>query len=409
MTNDTRSSEEIEREIERERAGLKDSIHDLQDRLSFDGMFQQVGDQLREHGGEFGRSIAKSARDNPVALALTGAGLAWLMFGNNRRSDRREDRYPDDRYRAPAGAPGHLAHRGDQMHARSSTGVPDDAARRGTFYEGPKTPATGRPRSQPSWARAWERDELEGHSSGGTSGVRSSVADAAGTARDKVVSGSSSAAGAVSSAAGSMRDTASDTASSASDSASHVARNVRDSAGNMWSSASQHASAVQQRLREGTENLSEEARDRIAAARARAIDARDEAGRRLSRGADQATDFYDEHPLVVGALAFAVGAAFAGALPRTRVEDNYVGSYSDDLYDEAERIYAEEVEKARKVVKAGVDEAKTVASDLEGDARDAAKSAADKAKSAAEQVADATKEEAQDERLGDVKDDAKKN
>lgn len=409
MTNNTRTPEEIAREIERERAGLKDSIHDLQDRLSFDGMFRQVGDQFREHGGEFGRSIARSARDNPVALALTGAGLAWLMLGNNGSGSRREDRHDDDRYLRPRGSSDHQRSTDwgeDHIHAGGD--VPDYAARRGASYEGPKRPAAGGAHSQPTWARAWDRDELEGRSSGTTSEVTSTVADAADTARDKVASRSPSAAGAVSSAAGSVRDTASDAAATASEGAGSAARSVRDTAGNIWSSASRHADAVRQRLREGTEDLSEEARDRIAAARARAMDARDAAGRRVSRGADQAADFYDEHPLVVGALAFAVGSAFAGALPRTRVEDDYVGSYSDDLYDEAERIYAEEIEKARKVVKAGVDEAKTVASDLEGEVEDAARSAADTAKSAAGQVAEAAKEKAQDEHLGDVKDDAKK-
>ncbi|MFX0544446.1 hypothetical protein ACEWPL_002745 [Roseovarius sp. S1116L3] len=407
MTSNAKSSDEIEREIERERAGLKDSINDLQDRFSLDGAFQQLGDQFREHGGEFGRSVARSARENPVALALTGAGLAWLMFGNNRKSERRDDDYDYDRRRDEARYRGRsLSHDRDVDHGD----VPDYAARRGASYSGPKTGAARSMRAQPAWARDWDRHELGdmrhsggSHSGGATDAVRGAASDA----QDKVSAGSSAAAGAVSSAASSVRDSASDAAHSVSDTASDAAQGVRDRAGNLWSSASQRASAVQRRLTEGTENLSAEARDRIAAARARALDASEEARRRVSHGADKAADFYDEHPLVAGAIAFAVGAAIAGALPRTRVEDDYVGSYSDDLYDEAERIYAEEVEKAQKVVKAGVDEAKNVASDLEGDVKDAANTAADKAKSAASQVAGAAKDKAEQENLGDVKDDIK--
>ncbi|SEL36962.1 Protein of unknown function [Roseovarius nanhaiticus] len=415
MTNDSRTPEEIEREIERERDGLKDSIEGLQDRFSLDGVFQQLGDQFREHGGEFGRSVARSARENPVALAVTGAGLAWLMFGGNRSSDRRDDRDRDRDYRTRDARPPATFVRDrewdtDHGHARHfDDSAPDRAARRGAGYAGPKTVTGGRHPSAPSWARDWDEGERRGTASGHSSdGLGAKARSAAEDARDKVASGSSSAAGAVSSAADSVRDSAGNAAETVSDSASSAAQRVRDSAGNVWSSASDHANAVQRRLTEGTENLSQEARERIAAARARALDARDEAGRRLNRGADQAADFYDDHPLVVGAVAFAVGAAIAGALPRTRTEDEYIGGYSDDLYEEAERIYAEEVEKAQKVVQAGVDEAKTVASDLEGDVKDAAATAADKAKSAANKVADAATEKAKHENLGDIKDDAKR-
>ncbi|MEI4261385.1 DUF3618 domain-containing protein [Roseovarius sp. D0-M9] len=391
MTNNSKSPEEIEREIERERAGLKESIHDLQGRFSLDGAFQQLGDQFREHGGEFGRSVAKSARDNPMALALTGAGLAWLIFGNNQKSDRRDDYGRDDRYLPP---------RQQARHLDGGEDVPANAARRGASYSGPKSAARRPAVAEPSWARDWDQEEYtrtgtaaSGHTSdkGGSDkgGMGARLGEAAGDARHSVASGASSAARGV------------------SDTASSAAQGVRDSAGNIWNSASEHAEAVQRRLYESTEHLSHEARERIAAARARAMDARDEAAVRLRKGGDQAADFYGQHPLVVGALTFAVGAAVAGALPRTRAEDKYVGSYSDDLYDEAERIYSEEVEKAQKVVKAGVDEAKTVASDMQSDAEAAADKATEKAKSAADQVATAAKKKAEDEHLGDVKRDVK--
>ncbi|WP_113913416.1 DUF3618 domain-containing protein [Roseovarius dicentrarchi] len=401
MTNDTKSPDEIEREIERERAGLKDSIEGLQDRFSFDGVVQQVGDQFREHGGDFGRSVAQSARDNPVALALTGVGLAWLIFGNKRSANDRDDRHT-----------GRRDHHGTVPRTHVADDVPEYAARRGASYSGPKTEArwqTRRPSAaaQPTWARDWERDELgHGRSTSGTSlGDRASHAssaarDAAEDAAGAVASGASSVAASVSSGAASVRDSASDAARSVGDTAHDAAHGIRDTAGNIWSSASHRAEALQRRLAEGTEHLSDEARDRIAAARAKAIDARDAASRRISRGTDQVADFYDEHPLVMGALAFAIGAATAGALPRTRLEDDYVGAYSDDLYDEAERIYNEEVRKAREVVKAGVDEARNVASDLQDDVEAAADSAVDKAKSAADRVKTAAKESADKQNLG---------
>ena len=77
MTNETRSPKEIERDIERERAGLTNTLSDLQDRFSIESLARQVSDQVREHGGDIGRSVSDAVKRNPLALALTGAGLAF--------------------------------------------------------------------------------------------------------------------------------------------------------------------------------------------------------------------------------------------------------------------------------------------------------------------------------------------
>ena len=84
MTDDTRTPEEIEREIEKRRAALSSNIDALQDRFSIDTVVRQIGDQFREHGGDMGRSISEQVKANPIPLALTGIGLAWLMMGDGR-------------------------------------------------------------------------------------------------------------------------------------------------------------------------------------------------------------------------------------------------------------------------------------------------------------------------------------
>jgi len=135
------------------------------------------------------------------------------------------------------------------------------------------------------------------------------------------------------------------------------------------------------RLSEGTESMTEEARERIMAARERAILASEDAGRGMRRGAARAGDFFDEHPIVVGALAVAVGAAIAGTLPRSRYEDEHFGAESDRLYDEAERIFQEERAKAGRVAGAALDEARTVGEEVRADADDAAREMKDRADS----------------------------
>lgn len=378
MTNDNRSPSEIEQEIERERAELKRSMEEIQNRLSVDGMVRQVGDQLREHGGDFSRSVAQSARDNPLALAVTGVGLAWLIFGNGQsaRDDDSDDQdFDNDR-------PRHTAVR-SRVRSR---GRP--ASRR------PGPAHTPPQRDLPSWAHPVEpyygvepdhppfREETAPEGSwsnpdSADSGIASGAASMAGNAADKAAGAWDSTKQGVSSAADHTR---------------------------------QRAEAMRHKLSEGTEHLGQEARARVIAARERAIEARDQAERSLRRGADRAVDFYDDHPLVAGALALAVGAAIAGALPRTRFEDEQMGDSSDELFHEAERIYEEEREKAEKVVQAGLSEARKVAEETRqeiderapGD-KTAAQAAAHKAKSASERVTDAVKDKADKEDLGKPK------
>ena len=80
MTNDSRSPAEIEREIERERAGLAHTLDDLQNKFSVETMARQVTDQFREHGGDIGRSVTDAVKRNPVALALTGALIGNVVI-----------------------------------------------------------------------------------------------------------------------------------------------------------------------------------------------------------------------------------------------------------------------------------------------------------------------------------------
>jgi hypothetical protein len=160
-------------------------------------------------------------------------------------------------------------------------------------------------------------------------------------------------------------------------------------------------------IADGTEHLGEEAKARVIAARRRAIEAASSIPS-LSEGADMAADYYDRQPLVFGALALALGAAIGSAIPRTRTEDAYLGGASDDLYHEAERIFAEERAKAERAVSKTVEEVQNVVfeakSELdrkaEGDGT-AAETIEEKGKSAATRIAETAKAAAREEKLGE--------
>ena len=152
-------------------------------------------------------------------------------------------------------------------------------------------------------------------------------------------------------------------------------------------------------------------RERVIAARHRAMDAyhRSNAAvrRNWQKGSTAAGSFVDDHPLVAGALAMAVGAAIAGALPRTRYEDEAIGSYRDELFDEAEQVFREERRKAEETAGAAIDEAGKVAQEKIRSVKTAAggdkpvvEGVKDEAKTAGKRVADAAASEADKQELG---------
>lgn len=433
MTNESRSPAEIERDIERERAGLTETLDELQDRFSFEGMTRQITDQFREHGGEFGRSLSDSVKRNPAALALTGIGLAWLIFGNRSEtaSVSTERRYPtplkSSRY-ANDGRDGSdydrpEAYDNPASRYRDNRMSSTQAVGARPYYSG----VTRSTADVPSWARTI--DENDGYDDyDDTPGIGDRVGNAASSTRD-AVGGAVSTVGATASSAGSsvskgaraagssvsdgahaVGDAARRAGSAASGGMSSASNSVRRAGGSMAQagrdaghSIADSAARLRDRLAEGTEHLGEEARIRVIAARERAIEARRSAMAYTREGRERAVDMFEEQPLIAGAIAVAVGAAIGAAIPRSRTEDRYFGAYSDDLMDEAEHIFAQETEKLGKVATAAKDEAVKVAREAREEGESVLDSAVDKAKESGQRVTDAAKKEADKQNVGDIK------
>lgn len=340
--SDHRTSAEIERELEQERADLAETLDDLKGKFSLDALFRQSADQFREHGGEIGASLSRSVRDNPMAVALTGIGLAWLVLGDRSGSGSRSDR-------------------GDPYRSRDRS-LSDG-------YDSRPAPTRGLAGAYetPNWARDAE-DFGDDSQTGGTGfGARARAGF--------------------------------DKAGEAASDASHTARDRMHSTAE---TARDRAASLRDRLAEGTEDLTEEGRARVIAARQKVHDARDAAMSQARKGQARATDLFEEQPLIAGALALAVGAAIGAALPRTRFEDEHFGEQSDAMMRDAERIFSEEREKVSAVAGAAMDEARDIADETRSSVEDAArraKSEADRNASgdtAAQDVADRTRDGAKD-------------
>jgi hypothetical protein len=82
------------------------------------------------------------------------------------------------------------------------------------------------------------------------------------------------------------------------------------------------------------------------------------------------SDLFRSHPLAIGAVGLAIGAAIAASFPTTETEAEYLGETSDFVKDKATEIAGEQVERAtevgKKVAEAVADEARQQGLTVEG-------------------------------------------
>ena len=81
----TRSTREIERDVERTRSDIEHTVDALRDKMSIGQIVDEVAHHFRASGGnDMVSNLAAQARANPMPLALVGIGLAWLMSGRGQ-------------------------------------------------------------------------------------------------------------------------------------------------------------------------------------------------------------------------------------------------------------------------------------------------------------------------------------
>lgn len=107
-----RSSAEIERDVERTRDELRDTLEALRDRASPSQLVEQVFSFAKESGGpDMMRTMGRAMREHPMPLLLIGVGVGWMMFSGKRGGHDRDrydgqDDYVDDRDLGRRRAPG---------------------------------------------------------------------------------------------------------------------------------------------------------------------------------------------------------------------------------------------------------------------------------------------------------------
>jgi ElaB/YqjD/DUF883 family membrane-anchored ribosome-binding protein len=86
----------IEKDLERNRSGLASALDELTNRASVDYVAREALGLFKVNTQEATRSLDRAIRANPMAFALVGAGVAWMMLGGKSDSARgMEDPNPE--------------------------------------------------------------------------------------------------------------------------------------------------------------------------------------------------------------------------------------------------------------------------------------------------------------------------
>jgi hypothetical protein len=204
------TSEQLERETERERARISETLEELRARMTPGQVVDRLVDYATESsGGMFFRNLRQQAVDNPVPVALVGAGLAWLAIAG-RRTDNKVSAAGDrmaDRVRHAADTASDTASKWSDQARSAAAGLSETGQARASSFQ----------------------DTARGTADSAADAASSTYAAASGLARDATTR----AQGAARSAADSVAETASTTYGVAAEQARQAGDKLQKSASEM--------------------------------------------------------------------------------------------------------------------------------------------------------------------------------
>jgi hypothetical protein len=105
----TKTSAELEREVEASRGDLDRTVEALKDKMTPGQLFDELTHTMGGAGNQLLGKLVDQAKENPLPVALVGVGLAWLMMGSNKPSQPSTASYGGDGRLngAAAGSEGH--------------------------------------------------------------------------------------------------------------------------------------------------------------------------------------------------------------------------------------------------------------------------------------------------------------
>jgi len=312
--NDLNSAEKdidtLEREVNEKRANLDRTLEAVEQQLSPSQLIDQTMGYFKEHGGDMTQSIGRSIKDNPLPLVLTGVGLAWLMASqssgrsapSNQYSSHYRDRLVngyDDRYH------------------------PTDSQQQGYY----RTSSASFDNSSPSYP----------------------VSKGSSTGDDE-----------------SLIDDVKETVGQWSDQAAEMRESIAEKVQLLKQDAGETAEQWQKRTETTLNDMQQSAYNAGQSARQSAIESRQnmrhsvyDAGQIMQARSKQMGNWFQEQPLVTGALGIAVGALVGSLIPPTRVEDDLVGASADSVRSSMAGEVLSKVSEAREQVEDSADNVAT--------------------------------------------------
>jgi hypothetical protein len=147
--------------------------------------------------------------------------------------------------------------------------------------------------------------------------------------------------------------------------AGELTEDVRARAGEVAQGAKETVENVAQGAKETVENVAQGAKGTVESvawqARQQAHELSQQAQWRTEQARSSVVQTYNQSPLVLGAAAFAVGAAIGMALPGTASEDKLMGDARDKLVSQAQNVAQDAVQRVQQVAQQTVEVAKETA------------------------------------------------
>jgi hypothetical protein len=338
---DTRSLQQIKRETEQTRAGLTDTVEqlrssvaetasDIRQRISPEAIKAEVSGYIKSRGEQLLDDITAAARRNPMQAAAIGVSVAYPLLRMAR-----------------------------------AVPLPVLMVGAGLYFAGSKT---GQAATQKAMDMASDlSDEVQRR----THDVRDQVSEQAAAARafasdnldrlrDTVSSGTERVGGAADQANEAANRVGATLASSADrlkDKAASLGASVADQAGDLKDRTLRAAGSVASNLQDAASDATSSAR-RVAGSAADAglnavKTARDTASDLTNRAGKSFLETVEQNPLMVAGVGLLVGGLIASALPRSGIEDGWIGEASNSVK-----------KRAQAAVSGGLDAAKDVAGDV---------------------------------------------
>jgi hypothetical protein len=277
------SSAQLQREADAARVGLADTLGQLRDGVAPSALSGEAIALVKDSGLSILKSLADSARANPVPALLIGAGLTMLLTRTTGS---------------------------DVMGVATST------------LKSAAVTGAGAARSAAAG--------VAGAASTAASGIAGAASNAASSVAGAASGVASSIAGAASGAAGTATDAvkgaADRTANAVMDTAGTVSDRVAGAAVSAHQTAVDSMASVQDKVQSGLDSGKAELDARRQQAGALADDLTDQAQTMAQQARQSFARLLEEQPILMAALGAALGAAVGAAVPLSQAEKDLIGS-----------------------------------------------------------------------------------